>query len=778
MQFRSLHSDRSFRGLAWWFPLFAAAVAGLFPSGGTLAAQQIRFRMIDGKPCAACTLHGPRKSIPANVVIDLGSRVPLLVHRNTARLLQIGGDTPAELRFGDLVLAELGAVAVDLPSLDELSKEHAPELGEIPAVAIVGLPAFHRYVVQLEVGQGTLGLLSPSEAGEPPAGEPENASKVASFSYEERAYGYWLTAVAPDDFRLRTRFMTSAYDTVIDAVAADLAGSAAGAIDRLHLGGINIARFVALRPEDLSGLPEPRADLLIGTNLLSSFRVTIDPARRRMTFEQTAEPRFPVEERAYFEARAAGDAGGMERFLEAHSASRLAAEAAGALLALRLDEEPGDRDAIRRAIGWRAVTTPENRRSMAMVTLADELIAGRRADRHDLARDALQAGMPSAPADLNGVAAFHIHARLGLIALRLQDRIEARRRLLSAAFGLPRDPLVNLWLGELYEQSGKPVRAWSRFVQSALDRHAPPEALAGLDRLNRDPQFRAAFSMADAEQLLEGRVVEFHPADRFEPPGGGGAGPPVRLVELFTSIDEPSTSAPQLAFDGLRQYFEEAPVVLIQYHLASPAADPLVSAAGRSRAAFYGTTTAPAAFFDGQGPVTAAGTDQDAAGVYAEYLKAALASQPASGGWTIRGQAVLSGETIAATVTLAGPPAAESLRLHVVLCEKAVMVPGANAIVLHRNVARARLSPEEGFMLPAADGERSFDVQASVGEIVRSLEHGLAELEEQRKVSFLMKPTLVDGRAAVLAAFLQDRNTRRVETGCAIEVAADRKPPP
>ena len=723
------------------------------------AAPELKFKVIDGRPCAACTIHGASKSIPANVVIELGLKMPLVIHERSGKLLEVGGDSRAEVRFGDLALSNLKTYATGLKELEDLSRDHAPELGEIPAVAYLGLPAFEQFSVQIEVGEGVLRLL-PAEQAVPT--ESEGASKVAAVPYEELGSGYWLKAVAADGFTLRTRFMTSGNDTIIDSTAADLAGSAGGAIDQLSLGGLNIARFVAFRPEDLSQAQEPRPDLILGTNLLSSLRVTIDQAHRRMLFEQTREPRFPAEERAYYQARTDGDADAIEAFLKGNAASRLAKEASEKLLLLRLDDTPGQGDSILRAVRTRAGLAPENRRAASMVALADSLIAGKRTDKFELAAEVLKVGQESASADLNGVAAHQILARIGQIALQRNDLKEARRALLSAAFGLPRDPLVNLWLGELYERTGKATRAWSRFVQAAISDNAPADAFRGLDRLNRDAAFRAGFSMSDAEQLLEGRVPAFHPADRFGADGKTQEAKPVRLVELFTCVDHAATAAPELAFEGLQQYFDGDEVVCVQYHLASPAAEPLVSRASSSRASFYQTTTAPAAFFDGNGPRMDAGDEKKTAQVYAAYKSAALARKAGDSAWQVTGRVAFAGGKFTGKIEVQGPDAGGSLRLHAILCERLVMLPAANGIVLHRSVARASLSPEGGFELTAQAGVRRLEIAAALATVSEELEKGISTLETEKELRFLMRPSFVDPAACVVVTIVQDANTREV----------------
>ena len=575
-----------------------------------------------------------------------------------------------------------------------------------------------------------------------------------------------------DDFKLRVRLSTSSADTIIDSTTSELAGSGAGALDQLWLGPLNIARYVALRPQDLSGSSEPRPDVVLGTVLLSHFRVTIDAGGRRIRFERTREPSFPTEERAYFVAVAEGNAETVEAFLRDHSASRLAAEASENLLTLRLEQTPPDAQAVLRALRSRATLVDENRRAATMVMLADELLAGQREDRFELAGRALEIGRESAMADLNAVAVHQINARLGLLALQRNDLPAARRFLLSAAFGMPRDPLVNLWLGQFYERSGKLRRAWSRYVQASLDRHPPAEAFVGLNRLNRNPEFRREFGMQDARELLEGRIAEFHPAERFEPEGAKAK--PVHLVELFTCIDDPLSAAAELAFDGLSEYFAQTPgLALVQYHLASPGADPLVSDASLARAARYAVTTAPAAVFDGGPTDTRGGSDKDAPAVFAAYLKAAIARQ-ADSPWRISGRADPTPSGFAGRIQVAGPHGGDSLRLELVLCEDTVMAAGASALVLHNRVARAMLSPKDGFQLPGSGQSSEFEFKGSWPEIAAALERSMAPLEEQLDLHFVTKPSYVDPSACSVVAILYDVRDGRVFAAAEIRVSSPR----
>ena len=731
------------------------------------AAPAIRFNVVDGKLCARATLQGPTKAIAANVVIDLGQRVPLLVHEKTGKLLKIERGTPVVLQFEDVELRNVPGTPTALRALEELTRDYAAELGEIPAVAILGLPALANYAVQLDIGENTLRLLGPDDPAPVDSTAPAD-NAICTLPYEEQGASYWLSGTGPDGFALRVRFATSETDTLIDSTAADLLGAPAGELDTVTLGLLNVARFVALRPQDLSTMPAPRPDIVLGTGLLAHWRVTLYPQAKRIRLEGIRPPHFPAEERTYFAARVREDAGAIEAFLTQNPTSRLAHEAAGELLRLRLDEYPPAAETIARAVRACATTTREDRRASDMLALADELLNSRRDDRYELAEVVVKIGLEYATAGANGVEAHGLRARLGRIALHRDDLKEARRQLLSAAFGLPKDPLVNLWLGELYEKMGKPARAWSRYLQAALARERPPGALDGLDRLNRDAPFRASFTMGDAEQLLEGRSVEFHPAERAASGPAGTAASPVRLVELFTCIDEPATLAAELALGGLGEYYAPGQAALVEYHLSNPAPDPLTTDASVTRAAFYAIEKVPVAYFNGSAPNNSGGKDSDAPRLFAEYVAAGAGSAEGAAKWSVGGQVALAGDVLTGKIELNGPAGGPELRLHVLLCERAAMALGGNGLILHHYVARAAVSPPDGFAVAAEAGKRAYDIRVDYAAVRAGVERTVAQLEKDRDVTFTMKPTYVDPAAGVIIAFVQDRSSRQVWGACAL----------
>ena len=309
-------------------------------------------------------------------------------------------------------------------------------------------------------------------------------------------------------------------------------------------------------------------------------------------------------------------------------------------------------------------------------------------------------------------------------------------------------------------------------MQAALAEEPPVAAYVALDRLNNDAAFRAEYSMADAALMLEGRLLEYHAPTRFPEDRPSGDAPNLRLVELFTCVDQPETAAAELAFRGLAEYFGEAGVSFVQYHLAQPTTDPLVTDAAETRARFYEIARGPAARFDGGTAVDAGGSDKEIDAVYRKYKAAALAGSPAESAWQLTGHAAVSGDAITGGIDLVGPQGGPDLRLHVVLCERVVMAPSANGVLMHYQVARTAVTPAEGLAVRPTSGTRHVPVEVRLPALSESLEATLKRDEEAKGVEYRVRPTYVDAAACNLVAFLQHDTTRKVFAAVTINVSS------
>ena len=317
--------------------------------------------------------------------------------------------------------------------------------------------------------------------------------------------------------------------------------------------------------------------------------------------------------------------------------------------------------------------------------------------------------MTQSGAALDNIAAHGVHVRLGKLAFNNGDIKQARRHLLSAAFGMPKDAECNFWLGEVYRKMDKPIRAWSRYFQAMLDPKVSAEVLAAsmerLDEMNRDPAFRETFNMVIAEQYMAGRLedFEFHAPSRHslvkdEFPGR------VKLVELFTNATDPANGGMQLAFQALDEYFE-GDLALIEYHLNDPmhsevaAGSPEIlceptPAAGRFRWDCRCARGCPA------GRKRWRKTRADISRHFA--MRASSRKVAPESGWTLDAKMSQDGTKVSGTITAAGAGATDKLRLHAIVCERSVMAIEANNVFFHHFVARQALTPPDGLDLKNA----------------------------------------------------------------------------
>jgi hypothetical protein len=286
--------------------------------------------------------------------------------------------------------------------------------------------------------------------------------------------------------------------------------------------------------------------------------------------------------------------------------------------------------------------------------------------------------------------------------------------------------------------------------------------------------------MTDAAELIEGRVTEYHPPRGYleeqtasTPPPAVTADTPVSLAELFTCLDHAATQASELAFVALSEYFEGVDVVLIQHHVPWPALDPLVTDVSQARARYFEIKTTPAAVFDGVQRVAIRGDAGAAEKVFAAYRKAALRPTATASSCKITGSVVLGDSAIRGRLGVDGEVGEGPLRLHVVLCERLVMAPGANGVVMHRNVVRAGVSPKEGYVFGGSGKRKPFPFRLDLEVLSSQVEAQIRKMEQAGKIRFSTRPTYIDPQALAIVAWVQDHKTKRVFTARRFDLAEE-----
>lgn len=727
----------------------------------SLLADDIVVQEIGGVPVITCKLHCNEKSIEAHVLFDMGLSVPMVIHEKS-----VGGFdlTPkaADGRSVDIEFAGGGQWSgipmrvADVALLANLTAKYATELKEVPVIAILGLPAIKSSVVELDLRRGLLRTL----------GMGSSEARAQEVDYAAKPYGIVLDAIGPSETPVKALMIMREEDSVLDISLLQAARRSGDTPNVLSVGGVVFSDQTAFRFRSLAGVaPEP-ISAVIGVGAMRNCMVTIWPQRGKIAFLAHEAAPFPQAEQDYFFALADKKPEGVAEFISKQPRRRLMDEACIKLLELRLEDPASTTEMVKEALQTIGSNYDATRCCIALSKIADTLEKGERADSEQLAMFALDEAMKQAGAAFDQTAVHGVHLRLGRKALGEGDLKQSRRHLLSAAFGMPKNGECNFWLGELYREMGKPRRAWSRYFQAILDPKVAEiirlDSLARLDELNRDPEFRKSFNMVVAEQYMAGRLeeAEFHAKSRYQLVRNRFPGH-VKLVEFFANATDPDTGGMQLAFQSLDEYFEGR-VALIEYHVK----DPMQSEVAEQRLAFYSAERAPLAVFDGTPLLRGSASEAEklsdnAAENEPAFRDACLREEPVpTPEWTLAAKMVQEGSKVSGTLTVTGAGERDTLRLHVMLCERSVMALEGNGVFFHHFVARHALTPPEGLELKralAAPVAFAVDAEAMREALTRML-------ASATRGQGLSRPTYVDANKLMLVALVQDRDSREVLT--------------
>lgn len=667
-------------------------------AGPPPAVARIPVRIVHGKLVVACQISA-RKRIAANLFVDYDAPVGLLLHNQAGAGIvsenEDGTPNPITVHLPDLNVQVERREFGDEEFFDRFTRWWSAELGENPVVGTLGAKVLSRYHVVFDLDAGFLELSAPRDPGAP-APEPPPGAVTAPLSVH--AGLVWFPVAYGDGRAGAMALASSLYDTRVDEDLCAELGRPAGDLGPLHVQGLDLARFVPLRPERSRHSHPDGAFGTSGLDLLLHFRVEVDRARGVIWWSETRAPEFAQAEQDYYHARAADDPAALEAWLDAHPDQRLAEEAATQLLQLRMDEG-ADPETMRVALGRLHATRPADLKATGALELMGEML---QTGRPDCALLAGEYGVEHGRTDRYPEAVYALHERLGQIRLRQGDLDAAWEHLLSAAFGLPEDGAVNLGLATVYERQQRWTRAFSRYLQAVLSPETAAPAMEGMERTWPHLPDAEAFSVDVIERLIEGRVEAFGVATRYQPADGV---PPNRVVALewWTNAHLPFGVGAGLARDGLRQHYGDEWMAPISYHGLEPQLDPLANEFSVWMCATYAPNGARHAA-DGVLDLPAAARPRFKQEVYDRCAPAVLQRLEERSAFAIGIEAHADADGLRGRVDVRGP-AAEGLLLQVILCERGVLFPGNSGVVIHRGVARASLTEAlEGADYAAAEG--------------------------------------------------------------------------
>jgi hypothetical protein len=737
--------------------LLAFALVAPDPVPIQAGVLEIPFTVVDGAILLAVELQHGEQRIPVHLQWDLAETAALRLHARTAELLELAPGRTLLVRQGSWEWACSAPIVARLPELEAFTRDHARALREIPTVGILG-PLAYPATRPLEIDFERQWLrLHPEGAREmPPEADPSGLALTPGLRFAWRLRSGVAGVRIPATVGAKevlAGLSTVRADSALDPGLAGSLGHPALDPPSVRLDGVEVAPHVLFRPPELPPRPDPQPPLLLGSGFLASFRLLVDRAGGFVWVEVLREPDTPEEDREVFRALACGDARSLEATLKRHLGHRAAADLARRLFGLRIAESPPDAADVEAALTLLAEATPAAHRTRFLLDLLPGL-AERAPGIHAVLRPrAIALALEHAEKDGDPDALHRARSELGQALLDSGDPADldaAHRHLLAAALAMPRDGLVNLRLGLVYERLGKTERAWSRFLSALVEEESAAAAWAGLERVARTLGRSGPGDPAAMERVLSGRVPAFEPASRHEAVPGVGRRP---LVEVFTSGSAEIGAAAELAVEGALAHFGRDTVLLLHHPEVGPFSA-LAAPASTDRLFDFGLHRIPALIVDAGEPVPLEGRPNQAAAAFRRLrteVEAAMRVPPAAEIGLLA--TVDAAGLLRARVRVAARDA-RTAGLHLVLAERLVLHPGRNRIVLHRRVVRASFPGTPATIALAAEPlERVFELRLDAVE--RSLAGRLAEREEEAGRVAELRPIRLDPAGLVVAAWLE-----------------------
>jgi len=319
--------------------------------------------------------------------------------------------------------------------------------------------------------------------------------------------------------------------------------------------------------------------------------------------------------------------------------------------------------------------------------------------------------------------------------------------------GGPLDAAFAYYSAEAYAIQGRTGEALEGYFSAAVDNFKDSDAKARTFY----QKVKGAMDGFDAKLEAKWRELPYHP-QRFSP-APGWAGKTV-LAELFTGSECPPCVAADLGFDGLIEAFEPRYLAVLEYHLPIPGPDPLMNPATRKRQEYYGVSSTPTPFFDGERKFPGGGGKDRAEVKFKDYrgeIEARVYDAPQA---VLKTAAVRRAGTV--TVDCSFDRAVPGAAYNVALVEKEVRYRGSNGIVFHKMVVRDLLALDPSGMTARA----TFDLAASESRAAKHLE----DYEKERAFRFAEKKFAIDPARLAVVFFVQDEGTKKVLNAVYAEV--------
>lgn len=686
----------------------------------------IPIRVIDGRMVVSCDISGVKLRVPINLWLDFDGSYGLQLHNRAAAPLpaetQGGKPSPLTLHFPDFELEIARRELGPEEEFEDFTKYHSKEIGEDALAGAIGAEVLKHFDVIFDLPRGQVSLLPPGGlASHQP--DPSSGAVITPITLNNDLVWLPVNLDGPKGKLKRAMAIgSSRYDTVIERRLCNSLQRPAGNIGPLRCESIDFAPFVAFRPGETVQVHPDGVAGVMGVNLLENMRIHIDRQSLLVVMQGVGSPKFPEQDFAFFQAMITEDPQLVREWLETHGQTRLGREAAELLLTLFLDES-AEEEELAAAIQWVNDTMPKDLRATRLFDLLEELV---NEGEESLAIVAGQLGVKSARADRYPESNYKLHGRLGELLLPNDNR-EAWRHLLSAAFGLPEDGMINLNLGRCYEASGKKKRAFSRYVQALVKEESSELAMEALARLDAELPVEERMTIETIDRMISGRVRNYSAPTTFE------VDPATRtnrtcLVEFFTNAyvgteQRGGAIGGALGNQGLISHFADSECLFLSYHLPQPRLDPLVTPLASQMSQWLGIRGPFVQMVDGVASAPGAGKHRQAEGIYEAARDAVIGRLEMMTPFEIEADATLDGTKLSGQVSIGGPdgdPRNGRFVVQVVIAERGVVFHGSSGVVIHRMLARGLAT--EGSLhgveyKPDARGKFRFEFERQLSEL-------------------------------------------------------------
>ncbi len=231
-----------------------------------------------------------------------------------------------------------------------------------------------------------------------------------------------------------------------------------------------------------------------------------------------------------------------------------------------------------------------------------------------------------------------------------------------------------------------------------------------------------------------------------------------------------------LAFDAAHERYTRQDFIWLNYHVHIPLPDPMVNPSTVARRTFYGVSSSPSYFFDGESDGGGGSADSAKALFDSKVdpkIQAHLAVAPEA---DVKIQATQAGNTVKARATVSGVTSKSArLRVQIVLAEESVTFSGENGERFHPIVVRSMAvdaKAAQGFALAPGKGG-SFEYTFDLAKAMADAKEGLINYEtKERKGEYTFrekKHEIKNGLVAV--AFVQDEATKKVLQATYVKIA-------